>query len=273
MSEQHDEHTVVTSTANPRVKAIVKLRNARSRREAGVFPVEGFREIKRALEGGVAINEMWCCPELFLGDNEEEVVDEAARLGAEIIEVSKEPFEKMSYRDRPEGLLAVCSFYDVSLESIELSETPFVLVVESIEKPGNLGTMIRAAGAAGVDAVIVTDPTTDVYNPNVVRSSIGTCFLVSLAVTTTDEAVAWLRGKGVRLVAATPEATTPHFAVDLKQPTAIVIGSEQYGLSEKLRETSDDAVRIPMPGDVIDSLNASASAAILLFEAVRQRAS
>lgn len=263
---------LVTSSTNPGVKEVVKLRTARHRREAGLFPVEGYREIKRALENGIAFEQLWCCPELFLGENEEDLVDEAERLGAEIVEVTREPFEKMSYRDRPEGLLAVCSFYDTSLESIELTDTPLVLVVESIEKPGNLGTMLRAATAAGVDAVIVADPTTDVFNPNVVRSSIGTCFLVPIAVTSMDEAVAWLRKKAVRLIAATPAATDAHFAVDLASPSAIVIGSEQYGLSGALLERADERVRIPMPGDVVDSLNAAASAAILLFEAVRQRA-
>ena len=239
---------LVTSATNPGVKEVVKLRTARHRREAGVFPVEGYREIKRALEGGIAIEQMWCCPELFLGENEEELVDEAERLGAEIIEVTREPFDKMSYRDRPEGLLAVCSFYDTSLESIELSDIPLVLVVESIEKPGNLGTMIRAAGAAGVDAVVVTDPTTDVFNPNVVRSSIGTCFLVPIAVTTTDEALAWLRKKSVRIIAATPDATTAPWDVDLAAPTAIVIGSEQYGLSRETARTSRTTASDPDAG-------------------------
>lgn len=262
---------LVTSSTNPGVKEVVKLRTARHRREAGVFPVEGYREVKRALEGGIAIEQMWCCPELFLGENEEELVDEAERLGAEIIEVTREPFQKMSYRDRPEGLLAVCSFYDTSIESIRLSDIPLVLVVESIEKPGNLGTMIRAAGAAGADAVIVTDPSTDVFNPNVVRSSLGTCFLVPIGVTTTKDALRWLREKDVRIVGATPEATETHFDVDLANGVAIVIGSEQYGLTEHLKQAADELVRIPMPGDVIDSLNASASASVLLFEAVRQR--
>ena len=261
---------LVTSSTNPGVKEVVKLRTARHRREAGLFPVEGYREIKRALENGIAFEQLWCCPELFLGENEEDLVDEAERLGAEIVEVTREPFEKMSYRDRPEGLLAVCSFYDTSLESIELTDTPLVLVVESIEKPGNLGTMLRAATAAGVDAVIVADPTTDVFNPNVVRSSIGTCFVVPIAVTDTDAALGWLRKKTVPIVAATPDATTPHWDAPLAT-SAIVIGSEQYGLSERWLSEADTKVVIPMPGGSIDSLNAAASAAILLFEAVRQR--
>jgi RNA methyltransferase, TrmH family len=264
---------LVTSSTNPGVKEVVKLRTARHRREAGVFPVEGYREIKRALEGGIAIEQMWCCPELFLGENEEDLVDEAEALGAEIIEVTREPFEKMSYRDRPEGLLAVCSFYDTSLESIELSDTPLVLVVESIEKPGNLGTMLRAAVAAGADAVVVADPTTDVFNPNVVRSSIGTCFLIPLAVASTDETIGWLRKNELSILAATPSATTAHWDATLDSRTALVIGSEQYGLSERWMDEADAKVVIPMPGGAIDSLNAAASAAILLFEAVRQRSS
>jgi TrmH family RNA methyltransferase len=262
---------LVTSATNPGVKEVVKLRTARHRREAGLFPVEGYREIKRAIESGINIEQLWCCPELFLGENEEDLVDLAESRGAEIVEVTREPFEKMTYRDRPEGLLAVCSFYDTSIESIELSEEPLVLVVESIEKPGNLGTMLRAATAAGVDAVIVADPTTDVYNPNVVRSSIGTCFVAPIAVTDSETAIGWLRKNGVPLVAATPAATQAHWDADLRR-AAIVIGSEQYGLSERWMSEADTRVVIPMPGESIDSLNAAASAAILLFEAVRQRA-
>jgi TrmH family RNA methyltransferase len=213
---------LVTSATNPGVKEVVKLRTARHRREAGVFPVEGYREIQRAIEGGIVIEQMWCCPELFLGENEEDLVDEAERLGAEIIEVTREPFEKMSYRDRPEGLLAVCSFYDTSLESIELSDEPLLLVVESIEKPGNLGTMLRAATAAGVDAVVVADPTTDVYNPNVVRSSIGTLFTVPVAVATSDEAIVWLQESDVRIVATTPHTETPHWEAPLAGRAALI---------------------------------------------------
>jgi TrmH family RNA methyltransferase len=264
---------VVTSTTNAGVKEVVKLRTARHRRETGLFPVEGYREIKRALEGDIAIHQMWCCPELFLGENEDDLVDQAEARGAEIIEVTAEPFQKMSYRDRPEGLLAVCHWFDTSLESIELSDKPLVLVVESIEKPGNLGTMLRAATAAGVDAVVVADPTTDVFNPNVVRSSIGTCFLVSLAVASTDEAIAWLRKKELPILGATPDATLAHWDAPLNERAAIVVGSEQYGLSQRWLGEADTKVVIPMPGTSIDSLNAAAAAAILLFEAVRQRTS
>lgn len=262
---------IVRSTTNPGVKAVVKLRNARARRQTQLFPVEGYRELRRALEGGIEIEQLWFCPDLYLGENEAEIVESAGERGAEAIEVARDPFEKMSYRDRPEGLLAVCRFFDTSLEHIALSDRPLVLVVESIEKPGNLGTMIRAAGAAGADCVIIADPTTDVFNPNVVRSSIGMCFLVPIAVASTDEAIGWLRASDVKIVAATPDAAVAHWDADLREPAGIVIGSEQYGLSRAWREASDQEVRIPMPGEAIDSLNAAASAAILLFEAVRQR--
>ena len=250
---------------------MLRLRNRRERRETGLFLVEGFREIRRALDAGVGIEEMWFCPELYLGTSEGEIVDRSAVAGAETIQASDAPFRRMAYRDRPEGLLAVCRQFDTSLGHISLGEPALVLVVESIEKPGNLGTMIRAAGAAGADAVVVADPTTDVFNPNVVRSSLGTCFLVPIAVAATDDAIGWLTSKGLRICVATPEADTNHWEAPMREPTALVVGSEQYGLSPAFIHATDIAVRIPMPGGVIDSLNAATSAAILLFEAVRQR--
>ena len=262
---------VVTSTTNPGVKAIVKLRNARERRRTKLFIVEGYRELKRALEMHVRIQELWVCRDDFLGEHEDELIALAEDANAEIVEVAQEPFAKMSYRDRPEGLLAVCAQFDTSLDRIELSDRPLVLIVEGIEKPGNLGTMIRAAGAAGVDAVIAADPTTDVFNPNVVRSSIGTMFSVPIAVADTDDAIAWLRKGGLKIVASTPDAETTIYDADLTQRVALVVGSEQYGLSIDWLGVSDIDVRIPMPGGVVDSLNAAASAAVLLFEAVRQR--
>jgi TrmH family RNA methyltransferase len=247
------------------------LRNRRERRETGLFLVEGFRELRRALDAKIGIETLWFCPELYLGEHEGELVDRAAVAGAEVVEVTAGPFRKMSYRDRPEGLLAVCKQFDTSLERIELGERPLVLVVESIEKPGNLGTMIRAAAAADADAVIAADPTTDVFNPNVVRSSIGTCFVVPVGVGATDDVVAWLRQNGVGIVASSPGADTKLWEAKLDRSIAVVVGSEQYGLSEAALDAADVRVSIPMPGGAVDSLNAATSAAILLFEAVRQR--
>lgn len=262
---------VVRSPSNPGVKETLRLRNRRARRETGLFLVEGFREVRRALDAKVDVQTMWFCPELYLGEHEGELVDRAAVAGSDTIEAAEEPFRKMSYRDRPEGLLAVCKQFDTSLERIELGRQPLVLVVESIEKPGNLGTMIRAAAAAGADAVVAADPTTDVFNPNVVRSSIGTCFVVPLGVASTDGVIGWLRSQDLSIVASSPEADTNLWEAWLDRPSAVVVGSEQYGLSDQFLDAADVRVSIPMPGGAVDSLNAATSAAILLFEAVRQR--
>jgi TrmH family RNA methyltransferase len=260
----------ITSTSNARVKDIVRLRNRRARKETGLFLVEGFREIRRAIDAGIEMTELFVCPALYLGENEGDLV---ARASAEIVEVDEAPFRKMAYRERPEGLLAVCRQFDTSLEHIERSDDALILVVESIEKPGNLGTMIRTATAAKVDAVIVADPTTDVFNPNVVRSSIGTLFATPIAVCGTEDAIAWLRDRFVPICAATPNAEVDAWDAPLDTAVAIVVGAEQYGLSDAWLDAADVRVKIPMPGaDKIDSLNAATSASILLFEAVRQRA-
>lgn len=262
---------VVRSTSNPGVKQVLRLRNRRERRETGLFLVEGFREVRRAHDARIQIETMWFCPELYLGENEGELVDRAAVAGADAIQAAESVFRRMSYRDRPEGLLAVCKQFDAALERIELGEQPLVLVVESIEKPGNLGTMIRAAAAAGADAVIAADPTTDVFNPNVVRSSIGTCFVVPVGVASTEEVIGWLRSNSLGIVTSSPGADTTLWEAGLDKPVAVVVGSEQYGLSAELLAAADVRVSIPMPGGAVDSLNAATSAALLLFEAVRQR--
>ena len=263
---------IVRSSSNPGVKQALRLRTRRARRETGLFLVEGFREIRRALDAGIGVETMWFCPELYLGQSEGELVGRATAAGADAIQTAEAPLRRMSYRDRPEGLLAVCRQFDTSLEQIELGAHPLVLVVESIEKPGNLGTMIRAASAAGADAVIAADPATDVFNPNVVRSSIGTCFVVPIAVGSTEATIAWLRERGVAICAASPDADRKLWDAPLREPSALVVGSEQYGLSSAFKDAADVLMRIPMPSDAIDSLNAAASAAIVLFEAVRQRA-
>ncbi len=262
---------VVHSTSNPGVKNILRLRTRRERRQTRLFLVEGFREIRRALDARVEIQQMWFCPELYLGESEGEIVDRAAVAGAETIQTNEDVFRRIAYRDRPEGLLAVGRQFDTSLNRLELSDNALVLVVERIEKPGNLGTMIRAAAAAGAEAVVVADQTTDVFNPNVVRSSLGTCFEVPVAVASTDETIGWLRDKNLRICVSSPEADADLWEAPMTGPTALVVGSEQYGASATFLDAADVRVRIPMPGGRIDSLNAAASAAILLFEAVRQR--
>lgn len=261
----------ITSLQNPRVKQLVKLRDRRPRDEAGVFLIEGFREIRRALDQRVALQELYFCPAWFLGENEAALIERARAAGAQLCELSQEAFAKVAYRERPDGLLAVAPQWRRALEDLPLPPAPLLLVVEAIEKPGNLGTILRSADAAGCDAVIVCDPVTDIFNPNVVRASTGVLFAVPLVVAESPRVLAWLREKGIRTVATTPAAEQVYTAADLRGPLAVVMGSEQYGLSDYWLQNADLPVRIPMAGQA-DSLNVAMATIITLFEAVRQRA-
>jgi TrmH family RNA methyltransferase len=260
----------ITSLQNPRVKQLVKLRDRRPRDEAGVFLVEGYREVRRALEKHVNLQELYFSPEWFLGENEPALIAEAEAAGAKLFELTKDAFAKVAYRERPDGLLAVAPQWKRSLADLTLPAAPFLLVVEAIEKPGNLGTILRSADAAGCHAVIVCDPVTDIFNPNVVRASTGVLFSVPLVVDESANVLAWLRERGVRTIATTPSAQTLYTAADLRGPLAVVMGSEQYGLSEFWLKQADLPVRIPMAGQA-DSLNVAMATIITLFEAVRQR--
>ena len=277
----------ITRLQNPRVKQLVKLRDRRPRDETGVFLVEGYREIRRALEKGVALQEIYFSPDWFLGENEPALIAQAQAAGATACELTKDVFAKVAYRERPDGLLAVAPQWRRALGDLDhlfgaerdraadsptgkIAKAPFLLVVEAIEKPGNLGTILRSADAAGCDAVIVCDPVTDIFNPNVVRASTGVLFSVPLVVEESTRVHAWLREKGVRSVATTPAAEKIYSEVDLRGPLAVVMGSEQYGLSKFWLENCDTPVRIPMAGQA-DSLNVAMATIITLFEAVRQR--
>ena len=260
----------ITSLQNPRVKQLVKLRERRDRDDAGLFLIEGYREVRRALEKGVRPKEFYFCPEWFLGENEPALIEQAKQAGAQLFELSKEAFAKVAYRERPDGLLAVAAQWKHGLDDLKLGAHPFLLVVEAIEKPGNLGTILRSADAAGCDAVIVCDPVTDVFNPNVVRASTGVLFSVPIVVADSAAVHAWLRDKGIRIVATTPDTPNLYTKADLRGALAIVMGSEQYGLSEFWLKESDQLVRIPMAGQA-DSLNVAMATIITLFEAVRQR--
>jgi TrmH family RNA methyltransferase len=261
---------LITSLQNPRLKRLVRLRDRRSRDEERAFLVEGYREVRRALERKVTLDELYFSPEWFLGENEPTLLAEAEAAGARLFELSKPAFAKVAYRERPDGILAVAPQWTRTLEALALPPAPFVLVVEAIEKPGNLGTILRSADAAGCDAVIVCDPVTDLFNPNVVRASTGVLFSVPCIVEESTRVLEWLRGKGIRTVATTPSATALYTDSDLKGPLAVIMGSEQYGLSEFWLRNSDLPVRIPMAGQA-DSLNVAMAALITLFEAVRQR--
>lgn len=262
----------ITSLSNPQIKHLVRLRDRRHRDESGTYLLEGFRAVSRAIASGADIQSLYVCPELFLGDNEAALIASAASAGTTVIEVAAGPFAKASYRDRPEGLLGVATQFETGLHRLDPGPTPLILVVEAIEKPGNLGTMLRTADAAGCRAVIVCDPTTDPFNPNVVRASTGALFTVPLAIGSSIEAVEWLNEHQVRILATTPEATVLHHDADLTGAVAVVIGSEQFGLTEVWLKAADAHIRMPMAG-MADSLNAAMAAGIALFEAVRQRTS
>jgi TrmH family RNA methyltransferase len=262
----------ISSLQNPRVKELVRLRDRRPRDETGVFLVEGYREIRRALEKNVTLRELYYAPDWFLGENEPALIEQARAAGAQLFELSKDAFAKVAYRERPDGLLALAPQWRRLLDDLTLSASPLLLVVEAIEKPGNLGTILRSADAAGCDAVIVCDPVTDIFNPNVVRASTGVLFSVPLVIAESAQVFAWLRAKKIRAVATTPAAKTPYTSADLRGPLAVVMGSEQYGLSEFWLKNSDLPVSIPMAGQA-DSLNVAMATIITLFEAVRQRSS
>lgn len=261
----------ITSLANPRVKRVVKLRQRSHRDETGEMLVEGYRECLRALDNGYQPHALFYCEELYLKhENEPKIVQRCADAGAELFPCTAAVFAKMAYRERPDGLLMIGPHLTRKLADLQLPDHALVVVAESIEKPGNLGTILRSADAAGVDAVIVCDKCTDIHNPNVVRASTGTLFSVPVVEATGEETLAFLRERNFKILAATPHTDKMHFDVDLTGNVALALGTEQYGLTEKWMDAADLRVRIPMLG-LADSLNVAAATTILLFEAVRQR--
>ncbi len=258
---------IITSLQNPKVKEAKKLFDRRDRDRTQLFLIEGYRELLRAVEGGQPIDHLFICPALFLGENEGALIAKVAQ----VIEVNEAVFRKLSYRDRPDGLLAVAPQVHRGLEDIELTDHPFFgVVAEAIEKPGNLGTMLRSADAVGLDAFILADRTTDIHNPNVVRASTGTLFTTPLFEAESKETLAWCQERGIQVLAATPSAEKLYTEVDLTGPVCIAVGSEQLGLSDLWMESSDIQVRIPMLRKA-DSLNVATATTLLMYEVVRQR--
>ncbi len=239
------------------------MEKARERKSSGFFTVEGAREMGLATRVGYSLKTLFVCPEIF---GEEKVPPKAEQT----FEVSLPVFEKMAYRSGSDGLLAVVEQRDLSLENLQLSINPFIIVLESVEKPGNLGAILRTADAAKVDAVIVCDPQCDAYNPNAVRSSIGCIFTVPVACCTSPEAVDFLRKRKIKTLAAELQASQWYHETDMRQPCAIVMGTEANGLTDYWLKNADARIKIPMRG-AIDSLNVSVSTAVITFEAMRQR--
>lgn len=257
---------MITSTANPRVKALVRLRNRRDRDARGLFVIEGVTAVRRASDAGWPLVEVHVAPALLTAAASAVLV--GLDPGLEVVELGEEAFRKVAYRRNPEGILAVGRSVPLGLARLTLPADPLVLVLEAIEKPGNLGAALRTADAAGFDAVVAANPATDPFNPNVVRASQGALFTVPLAVATAESALAWLTSHNVAVIAARPDAGAAPWDLDLRGGVAIVVGSEHAGLSSVWAGPRD--VTIPMAGTV-DSLNAATAAAILAYEARRQR--
>lgn len=255
----------ITSLQNPRVKQIVKLRDDKKQRQRdGLMLVEGYDEISLALEAGHTPLTLLIAPELARRKMED--------VEAEIVTVSPPVFEKMSMRENPDGWLAVFPIPRISLDDLNLGTAPLVIIAESIEKPGNLGAILRTADAARVDAVLVCDPRVDTYSPNVVRASRGTIFTVPVVETKSTQAMVFLQHRGIQILAATPSAEAEYTYQDLRVPLAVAVGTEDEGLSDLWMSHADMRVKIPMLGKV-NSLNVSIATALIVYEAVRQRRS
>jgi TrmH family RNA methyltransferase len=260
----------ISSLQNPRIKHAVKLRQRSHRDDEQLMLVEGYREIKRALDNGHPLGELFFCPLLFQGANEDALLEQAGAQGADLFDCSEPVFRKMAYRDRPEGLLAVAAHVHHTLAELDGCPAPLVVVAEAIEKPGNLGTILRSADAAGADAVLVCDRCTDIHNPNVVRASIGILFALPVIEISSAEALTWLHARDMQVVATTPHTEHTYTDTDLTKGTALVMGTEQVGLTETWLEAATLQVRIPMLGQA-DSLNVASATTLLLYEAARQR--
>ncbi|WNM18758.1 TrmH family RNA methyltransferase [Flavobacterium capsici] len=259
----------ITSSQNPFIKSLVLLQEkAKARKQSGMFLIEGIREIELALKGKYQLVTLLFVPELFDETNVKKLVNNNSEI--EIIEISREVYQKLAYRDTTEGIIAVAKTKSHLLTELQLPENPLLLVMESIEKPGNIGAMLRTCDAANIDAVLVADAKTDLYNPNMVRSSVGCLFTNQIAVGTTEEIIEYLQKNNINFYSATLQNSTSYHTQDYTKPSALVVGTEATGLSKPWREKAKQNIIIPMQGE-IDSMNVSVAAAILLFEAKRQR--
>jgi len=260
----------ITSKQNPRVKEAARLRIGRERQRQGRYIIDGGREISRALAAGVRAVEAYICREMCDSPASLKALDRIHSSHVESFEVARDVFAKLAFGDRNDGIVVVAETPTHSLGDFQLPPQPLVAVLEGIEKPGNLGAILRSADAAGVDAIVVVDAGTDLYNPNAIRASLGTVFRNNICETTSAEAIAWLHLHGLQVVAARPDAQTLYCDVDFRGGIAIVLGSEARGLSDAWGVTHVTAVRLPMLG-MADSLNVSTTAAVLFYEALRQR--
>ncbi|MCQ2184858.1 MAG: RNA methyltransferase [Bacteroidales bacterium] len=255
--------TEITSASNPRIKELLALEEkSRERREKSLFVVEGRREIEHCCDCRYVVDTLFVCREI--------AGDWTLPEASSVVEVPSALYSKIAYREGTEGAIAIVRAREHALGGLALGKDPLVIVLESVEKPGNLGAVLRSADAAGADAVIVCDPLTDIYNPNLIRASLGAVFSRQIAVCSSSEAISFLKEHNIQVLTAQLQDSSLYYDCDMRRGTAIVIGTESTGLSDVWRKAADRHIRIPMKGEM-DSLNASVSAAILLFEAVRQR--
>ncbi|WP_373059087.1 TrmH family RNA methyltransferase [Zunongwangia sp. H14] len=261
----------ISSLQNSAVKRLLQLQEkSRNRRKEGVFLVEGIRETRLAIKGGFSLEEIYFCPPLFSSEEITSLTGNAL-LPSEITEISSEVYNKIAYRGSTEGIIAVFRSKHLTLESLKISsEKPLILVAEAPEKPGNIGALLRTADAAGVDAVLIANPRTDLYNPNIIRSSVGCIFTNTIATGSTAEIIEFLQRQNINIYAAALQSSKSYAEVDFIKSTAIVVGTEATGLSEEWLKNSTQNILIPMHGE-IDSMNVSVAAGILIFEAKRQR--
>ena len=253
----------ITSAQNPKIKNLVLLQEkSKARREQGLFVVEGRRELEHCLEAGYKVRTLFVCPEIAGGA--------AVSMIPSAIEITEQLYRKVAYRESTEGVIAEVETRERRLEDLDLPQNPLIVVLESVEKPGNLGAVLRSADAAGADAVIICDPLTDLYNPNLIRASIGAVFTVPTVAASTEEVIPWLQARHIQILTAQLQDSSLYYDCDMRRGTALVMGTESTGLTDRWRQAASAHIRIPMLGR-LDSLNVSVSAAILLFEAVRQR--
>ncbi|WP_111683571.1 TrmH family RNA methyltransferase [Winogradskyella tangerina] len=258
----------ISSSQNPLIKRLVLLKEkSRERKKSGTFLIEGKRELSLAIKGGYSIDTLLFYPDLF----SESEAQAMSRYGIEIIEISKDVFQKLAHRDTTEGVIAVVKSKAHELEDLNLrSKNPLILVAEAPEKPGNIGALLRTADAANLDAVIIANPKSDLYNPNIIRSSVGCVFTTEIAMASSEHAIAFLQKYNFNIFSAILQESEPYHTQDYTLPTAIVVGTEATGLTQIWRDSANKNISIPMQG-VIDSMNVSVAAGILIFEAVRQR--
>jgi RNA methyltransferase, TrmH family len=261
---------MIASVHNPRIKQAARLRDPRQRRKEQLILIDGTRELARALAAGVALREVFVCPTLCRSEESQRLLENLPAGGGQRFDVTEAVFAKLAYGQRSEGLVAVAATPRRRLEDLVLPADPLVAVLEGVEKPGNIGAVLRSADGAGISALIVADPRTDLFNPNVIRASLGTIFTMGVAAAEPGETLAWLKARGFQIAAARVQASVSYTEIDYRQPTAIVLGSEACGLTSLWGDEAVCAVRLPMLG-VADSLNVSAAAAVLFYEARRQR--